>query len=230
MDVLEKSFNNLAQIGMVKVYENGVPVYKTDETDFRIKTDRLSEFVNGNPDNPLFQNLKRSLDQFIEDMLVLRISEDSLEQYLRTNKENADIRMYKQIKNKLRFAIVSVTKHGENHQDAARYEFQSVKHVRQRDARKVLNKHNPFADITIANQQFLYKDPDGEYKTLAFTTGHTLTKLTTNDTEVLAMQPGFKISKTNDRKPVYNQMEVVMDDTITTPLPETNGEAELIYI
>ena len=48
MDVLEKSFNNLAQIGMVKVYENCVPVYKTDETDFRIKTDRLSEFVNEN--------------------------------------------------------------------------------------------------------------------------------------------------------------------------------------
>ena len=62
-------------------------------------------------------------------------------------------------------------------------------------------------------------------------TGHTLTKITTeNDTSVLALQPGFKIAKSVERKAINDSGTIAMDDTLTTPIQETELGHELFYI
>ena len=101
---------------------------------------------------------------------------------------------------------------------------------RKAGSRKVLNKHNPFADITIQNQQFLFADDDG-FKTLSFTTGYTMTKIAGEDNDaIIALQPGFKISKSTDRQSLNQKSDIAMDDTLTTPVKESSNDIELIYL
>ena len=62
-------------------------------------------------------------------------------------------------------------------------------------------------------------------------TGHTLTKqVNEDDEEVLLLQPGFKISKSEDRLSVYAGGTIVMDDTITTKIEDDDSDEELVYI
>ena len=227
MDEISKAYHNFQQIGMVKQPQNNF--YTVDPTEFKVKTDRLETVLKAEYAIARYNEFKHEIDKFVNDMLELQIPEDDMETYLRSNDERASIRHYKDIKNKLRYALVEQNEsNNPNYGDLA--EFKSNASQRQSNTkRKVLNKNNPFADITITNQQFLYRDGE-EYKTLAFTTGHTLTKLSVNDTEILALQPGFKITKTNERLRVFDEAEITMDDTITTPLPDTSGDLELIYI
>lgn len=96
------------------------------------------------------------------------------------------------------------------------------------DSSYILNKNNPFADVTIKDRQFLYPNSSGDYETLVFATGNTLTKVSTFDGAVLALQPGFKITKTSDRS--IGKTTVYMDDTISTPIIPDTSELDIVYL
>lgn len=93
----------------------------------------------------------------------------------------------------------------------------------------VLNHNNPFADISIKEQSFIYGSVLGQFESLGLTTSHTLTKVQ-KDTErsYLALQPGFKIKRSKHIEKNAKQ-DVIFDDTLTTEIAQ-NDENIYVYI
>lgn len=92
----------------------------------------------------------------------------------------------------------------------------------------VLNHRNPFADISIKEQQFIYGSVMGQFEMLGLTTSHTLTQVA-KDTEhsYLALQPGFKIHRSRKLSDMGKSQPVVFDDTLTTEITESDDN---IYV
>ena len=90
----------------------------------------------------------------------------------------------------------------------------------------VLNRHNPFADVTIKSQQFYYKTASGGTETLFFNTNNIVEKKDKNGTDMLTMRPGFTVSKEHGvvQKPMR---KVTFSNSITEPIV---GDEEHIYV
>ena len=95
-----------------------------------------------------------------------------------------------------------------------------------REPRVVLNKRNPFADVEIKDQSFLYPSKNG-YDVLAFTTNRHLVRKEYEDKDVHVVVPGFKVSRQKSREHVNT---IVVSDSVSTPLPEVQDEVQLVYI
>lgn len=99
---------------------------------------------------------------------------------------------------------------------------------RSKQARYVLNKNNPFSDIAIENNQFLYATDKGQFNTLSFVTNQTLTKVTQSESSYLALIPSFKVQKTVTPFDVTD--DITIDDTVSTPIAENNSNKIMLYI
>ena len=103
-----------------------------------------------------------------------------------------------------------------------------MKRHRSEQARYVLNKNNPFSDIAIENNQFLYATDKGQFNTLSFVTNQTLTKVTQSESSYLALIPSFKVQKTVTPFDVTD--DITIDDTVSTPIAENNSNKIMLYI
>lgn len=103
-----------------------------------------------------------------------------------------------------------------------------MKRHRSKQARYVLNKNNPFSDIAIENNQFLYATDKGQFNTLSFVTNQTLTKVTQSESSYLALIPSFKVQKTVTPFDVTD--DITIDDTVSTPIAENNSNKIMLYI
>lgn len=92
--------------------------------------------------------------------------------------------------------------------------------------RTVLNKRNPFADVAIQDQSFLYPSKNG-YETLSFTTNRHFIHKETEDGDIYAVVPGFKVSKQKSRERVDT---IIATDSVSTLLPETKDNKRIVYI
>ena len=92
--------------------------------------------------------------------------------------------------------------------------------------RTVLNKRNPFADVAIQNQSFLYPSKKG-YEVLSFTTNKHFIHKETEDGDLYAVVPGFKVSKQKSRE---NVNTIIATDSVSTLLPETKENKRIVYI
>lgn len=101
--------------------------------------------------------------------------------------------------------------------------------TKERGQNIVLNHNNPFADISIKEQTFIYGSATGQFEMLELSTSHTVTRMA-KDTErtFLALQPGFKIRK-QVRINEKTSTDIVFDDTLTTELAQ-NDNALYVYI
>lgn len=92
----------------------------------------------------------------------------------------------------------------------------------------VLNHRNPFADISIKEQQFIYGSVMGQFEMLGLTTSHTLTQVAKDtDHSYLALQPGFKIHRSRKLSDMGKSQPVVFDNTLTTEITESDDN---IYV
>ena len=82
--------------------------------------------------------------------------------------------------------------------------------------RKVLNKNNPFAAVSITTQSFL-----------TFTTNRHFIKKELDDGLIYATVPGFKVSRHTSRDHIET---MIASDSVSSPLPEISNEKKLIYI
>lgn len=90
----------------------------------------------------------------------------------------------------------------------------------------VLNRNNPFADVTIKSQQFFYKTEAGETETLFFNTNNIVEKVDKNGHDMLTMRPGFTVSK--ECGVVQRPMQkVTFANSVTEPIVE---DEDHIYI
>ncbi len=94
------------------------------------------------------------------------------------------------------------------------------------EEKQILNKNNPFADVTIKSQQFFYKAADGSTETLFFNTNNIVDKVDKNGKNLITMHPGFSVTKEHGviQKPVQ---KVTFSNSITESI--VNDE-EHIYI
>lgn len=92
--------------------------------------------------------------------------------------------------------------------------------------RVVLNKRNPFADVAIQDQAFLYPGRK-EYEVLSFTTNRHFIKKETGDGDYYAIVPGFKVAKQHSRNHVNT---IVASDSVSTLLPEQKDDKRIVYI
>lgn len=107
--------------------------------------------------------------------------------------------------------------------------WESSRSVQPISSEVVLNHNNPFADISIKEQSFIYGSVLGQFESLGLTTSHTLTKVA-KDTEksYLALQPGFKIKRSKHIEKQEKQ-DVIFDDTLTTEVAQ-NDDNIYVYI
>ena len=90
----------------------------------------------------------------------------------------------------------------------------------------ILNKDNPFADVTIKSQQFFYKASDGSTETLFFNTNNIVEKVDKNGKDMFTMRPGFSVTK--EHGVVQRPMQrVTFANSITEPVV---GDEDHIYI
>lgn len=92
---------------------------------------------------------------------------------------------------------------------------------------QMLHKDNPFSDVTLENQKYLYPDESGMFKTLSFKNGNLLKKISYNEDDYLAAIPQFVIEKTTDRT-TSNRIE--LDESISEELPSEENGHQIFYI
>lgn len=91
----------------------------------------------------------------------------------------------------------------------------------------VLNRNNPFADITIESQRYLIKNESGELKMLQFSKTHELSYLETPERHGLILKPTFKVQNYN---PSLREISsITLDDSISRELPKDLGDNIQIY-
>lgn len=93
-------------------------------------------------------------------------------------------------------------------------------------SRRILNRKNPFADVTIKNQQFFYKSADSEAETLFFSASNIVERTDKNDRNMFSMRPGFSVVKEKGvvQQPIEN---VTFSNSMTESIV---GDEEHIYI
>ena len=92
---------------------------------------------------------------------------------------------------------------------------------------KVLNRNNPFADITIKSQRFIYGSNMGQFDALGLTTSRTITAIPkTTETSYIVSQPGFKIKRLKSLDE-QSTTDMLFDNTLTTELIQDD---ENIYV
>lgn len=192
-------------------------------TENLLSVERIDEIIN---------DFKDALDAYEHDLFALEIPERDFMQKLQNSQETETVKEYEDIKNKFLDACAEVyfIASVPQFKNRIRCEQENQEQFRPQVNRKrvVLNHNNPFADVNIKNQSFLYPDKNGVFKTLSFRLGHTMTVVEKDDKEIVALQPNFKISKNNNREKV--DTTISFDDTLTTPMPETKGDSALLYL
>lgn len=94
------------------------------------------------------------------------------------------------------------------------------------DTKQVLNRNNPFADVTIKSQQFFYKTSDGDTETLFFNTNNVVEKVDRQERVMLTMHPGFSVTKEHGAAKTPMQ-KVTFASSLTEPIA---GDEDHIYI
>ena len=215
--------------------------YLVDKSIFKITDDKISKYCQGirenintyrtsaNDINIIIDRLEAQYTEFKANIDVLRVPAEEFNEYLRKSTEGSNIRKYRALKMKLKYAMIPFA-----HLDDRRIDdddYQTLDPTTQSKSGQkniILNRHNPFSDITIQNQEFIYPDTSGKFQTLQFNVGYTMAKIDNETTASVVLQPDFKITKSNERDQVANT--ITMDNSITTQMPETQGELELLYI
>ena len=165
--------------------------------------------------------------KFKRDLADLCIDREDFLAYMRQSVRRGGVVTYFEIKERLRYAMIPVICIDDMPVDVPE-EFQLINENEKSSKNVILNHNNPFADITIQNQEFIYPDKNGKFQTLNFNVGYTMSKLEDDGKAAIVLQPDFKISKSNDRNKVTSA--ITMDDTITTPMPDKLGDRQLMYI
>lgn len=203
-----------------------------EPTDNRLEK-FFSELRNyfGARKEPIIAEAEAAYANFKESVSQIQIPADEFNEYLRSNNKGANIREYLNLKDAFKLDLIPILNIDSSHETRGSdrlYEDEDDRPRYSGQTTPILNSRNPFSDITIENQEFIYPDSSGEFQTLEFKVGHTMGRVETEDSAAIVLQPDFKIGKTRDRE--LRVSTITMDDTITSPMPDVIGDVELLYI
>lgn len=160
------------------------------------------------------------------------ISEDNYLDWSVHNKEAGGVAEYHKIIHDLSINLLMLSidmsiDEIENERHASEEGFYTIVKSTNNDAvKRVLNRNNPFADVTIKSQQFFFKAGDGSTETLFFNTNNIIEKVDKNGKDMLTMRPSFSVTKEHGvmQKPMQ---KVTFANSVTEPIV---GDEDHVYI
>lgn len=156
-----------------------------------------------------------NFDEIKEQLLALRLTPQEVEAVIT---DNQPIPSYEEWKKNFQLYCLN---------QLYSSEFEEIEpHFEQTSTRTVLNKRNPFADVEIKDQSFLYPSKKG-YEVLSFTTNKHFIHKETDEGSLYAVVPGFKVSRQKSRERVNT---IVATDSVSTVLPTKKENHRIIYI
>lgn len=186
---------------------------------------KLLESVHGEEVAALIQKAK-------EDLMKIVITEDEYTQWTLYKKNIGGIALYHKLINDLQIAVflLAIPHNIEEIQKTTTFTEKNIYEKSDRNKpqkiKMVLNRNNPFADVSIKSQRFFYKTEDGSTETLCFDTNNIVEKTDKNDRSMFTMRPGFLVSK--EHGVMKNSMQkITFSSSITEPLAEDDTH---IYI
>lgn len=183
-------------------------------------------------ESPHAKEAMQLLEKAKEDLMAILVTEDDYLGWTVHKKEAGGISQYHKVIHDLSIALLMLTIDctadtiTEEKHKPEKFFYNMIKINSNNGTKQVLNRHNPFADVTIKSQQFFYKTADGSTETLFFNTNDIVEKTDKNGKDMLTMRPGFSVTKEHGvvQKPMQ---KVTFANSITEPIV---GDEEHIYI
>lgn len=187
---------------------------------------QLLDSTNGTQAAALIDNARKELEQII-------VSEDDYLAWTVHKKDGGGVAKYHKIMNdlKINLLLLAIDMPAEDFDNITDYVDESYYYSISQgqtssETKQVLNRNNPFADITIKSQQFFYKSSEGTTETLFFTTNNIIEKVDKGDENMLVMRPSFSVIKEHGvaKQPM---MKVTFSNSMTEPIV---ADKDHIYI
>lgn len=165
-----------------------------------------------------------------------KISKYEFDQYLSTNKKSDAINNYFDLLTDLKLTwtrLVNVTPYscsGINYENIKHHKAGQDLDQKTKNKHIILNNHNPFGDVIIDTQTYLYPNENGEYTRLSFTTNYKATVVSSGDQQNATLIPNFEISKHALDATDVDKNAIVFDDTLSSDLPTKNNNRALYYL
>lgn len=177
--------------------------------------------------HPKAETMKTALETFKTGLQALNLSEKEYNKYQTDRTTNETLTKLFKLKKALCFQIIMFEEYLEHHEYDFR-DYQKDNEPKTKSKTIILNKRNPFSDIQIKDNQYIYREGT-ETKTLAFKTDKTISKLETTNGDLLVIQPGFKVGK-QALTGYKSGVDIQFDDTVTNKLIVEDDDTEYIYI
>ena len=193
--------------------------YVTESEKLKILEENL--YFHLNRQLKIIKEIQKDVDEF-----ELNINEFNILNERRRHPKLMELR--KQIENNLFQLSLSFDKEIFDYKmDFAKQPLYQKKFNTEVTKETVLNRNNPFADITIESQRYLIKNESGELKMLQFSKTHELSYLKTPEHHGLILKPTFKVQNYN---PTLREISsITLDDSISKELPKDLGDNIQIY-
>lgn len=187
----------------------------------KLKTLEENLYFHLNRQLQIIKQIQKDVDEF-----ELNINEFNILNERRRHPKLMELR--KQIENNLFQLSLSFDKEVFDYKmDFAKQPLYQEKFNTEVTKETVLNRNNPFADITIESQRYLIKNENGELKMLQFSKTHELSYLETPEHHGLILKPTFKMQNYN---PTLREISsITLDDSISKELPKDLGDNIQIY-
>ena len=183
-------------------------------------------------DSELFVNYVEPI--YLKQLENIRISDTDMQKYRDGLGTPESVDEYLALQRELKYQAINYGDiHNLNGYAAAMSEIKTTAEARNpsvgyaRNITTIMHKDNPFSDVTLENQKYLYPDESGTFKTLSFKNGSLLKKISYNNDEYLAAITQFVIEKTTDRT-TSNTIE--LDESISEELPTEENGHQILYI
>lgn len=200
--------------------------YDYDSYDYVTESEKLKTleenlYFHLNRQLKIIKEIQKDVDEF-----ELNINEFNILNERRRHPKLMELR--KQIENNLFQLSLSFDKEVFDYKmDFAKQPLYQEKFNTEVTKETVLNRNNPFADITIESQRYLIKNENGELKMLQFSKTHELSYLETPEHHGLILKPTFKVQNYN---PTLREISsITLDDSISKELPKDLGDNIQIY-
>lgn len=202
------------------------------ETDYKYIYDGTGFTITKNDAKDIIEHTKQ-----IENTLKeYKISKYEFDQYLNTNKKSDAIIKYFDLLTDLKLTLIRLVNIQSQRYSGINYDTiddnEDDQDLKQELKNKhiILNHHNPFSDVIIDTQTYLYPNENGEYTRLSFTTNYKATVASSGDQQNATLIPNFEINKQALDTTNIDKTTIVFDDTLATDLPKKNSNHALYYL
>lgn len=229
----------LIQLKVTPFYQDEDNVYKWADHTLDTSFEHLESICQGDEN---FYNVSREycekfskevatkMSDAVEQLKALVVKEEDMQYFIDTKKKQGTLITYANILKDLWIYIseIYLSCRFDENREYTNYNYQLAdrEKTRTKTTQVILNKNNPFADVSIKNETFLYAGKNGFHQ-LNFTTGHTLMRKEKEEKELFMLKPTFQITskKSLDMK---NDARIQFDESLAKDI--TTDDKFYIYI